>query len=99
VPNSSAGNSRVNNGQTWSQYPRKRRENVHVVFKYLSGSLLWGGVGRSNAYNPHHHPISYLVRGFSLKDDVTVILLLSVLYFMGATSSPPVHPEPKFLNF
>ncbi len=34
---------------------------------------------------PHHHPISQLIRiDISCKDDVTVILLLGIVYFMGA---------------
>ena len=49
-------------------------KTVHVVFKYLSNSLLQKGVGRSNA-----SPLlttTQLICGFFIEDDVTVILLV-----------------------
>jgi hypothetical protein len=59
-------------------------KTVHVVFKYLSRSLLLKGVGAgavSPPSHPHHQLISQLIR-ISFKDDITIILLLSVSFLV-----------------
>jgi hypothetical protein len=50
---------------------RGGEKTVHIVYKYLSGSLL-AEVGVGGRVTTTH--TSQLIPGYSLKDDVTVIL-------------------------
>jgi hypothetical protein len=60
-------------------------KTVHVVFKYLSRSLLRKGYGKRSNASPHPSPPPYSTANLvdiSFKDDVAVILLLCV-YLLG----------------
>jgi hypothetical protein len=58
------------------QISEVEEETVHVVFKYLSRSLLWKGVG-AGGITPLL--LSWSV-DISIKDDLTVILLLRLSF-------------------